>query len=177
MDCQLVGDEAPLRPEVWLPWVQRAVRRIDPTQDRAEIESLAVLLMLLYLRAGQRVRSLSGFARAVVRTAFVRTRRRRDLRGLRYEFDPDRVAVEVDHAEQLGADEAVSESARFAPDQDLGLRGRRQRWIVARVVAGASLVLMAEEAGCTEREMRRQILDLARKLQDAECLGGFSESV
>lgn len=69
MDCQLVGDEAPLRPEVWLPWVQRAVRRIDPTQDRAEIESLAVLLMLLYLRAGQRVRSLSGFARAVVRTA------------------------------------------------------------------------------------------------------------
>ncbi len=99
------------------------------------------------------------------------------MRGLRYEFDPDRVAVEVDHAEQLGADEAVSESARFAPDQDLGLRGRRQRWIVARVVAGASLVLMAEEAGCTEREMRRQILDLARKLQDSECLGGFSESV
>lgn len=98
MDCQLVGDEAPLRPEVWLPWVQRAVRRIDATQDRAEIESLAVLLMFLYLRAGRNVRNLAGIARAIVRTALGRTRRRRDVRGLRYDFDPDRVAREVDPA-------------------------------------------------------------------------------
>jgi hypothetical protein len=176
MDCQLVGDEAPLRPEVWLPWVQRAVRRIDSTQDRAEIESLAVLLMFLYLRAGRNVRNLAGIARAIVRTALGRTRRRRDVRGLRYDFDPDRVAREVDPAGMEPDEGAESKSAQPSPHPDLGLSGSRQKWIVAQVLAGSTLAQMAEAAGCTEREMRRQILAIARKVLDAGCLSASQGS-
>ena len=122
------------------------------------------------------MRYLAGFARAIVRTALGRTRRRRELRGLRYGFDPDRVACEVDPAGMDPDEGAESKSAQPRPHPNLGLSGSRQKWIVAQVLAGSTLAEMAEEAGCTEREMRRQILAVARKVRDAGCLSGSQAS-
>ena len=56
------------------------------------------------------------------------------------------------------------------------MSGSRQKWIVAQVLAGSTLAEMAEEAGCTEREMRRQILATARKVREAGCLSGSQAS-
>jgi len=71
---------------------------------------------------------------------------------------------------------AESKSAQPSPHPNLGLSGSRQKWIVAQVLDGSTLAEMAEEAGCTEREMRRQILAVAREVRDVGCLCGSQGS-
>src|SRR5690606_2081738 len=80
-------------PATWLPHLRRSLRRIAPAEDRAEIESLAVLILWRQKQAGRPVRDFHGFVRTVVLNTLYRTRARRECRGIDYGIELDLLAA------------------------------------------------------------------------------------
>ncbi len=153
-------------PVHWIQLVKQSVRCIAATEDRAEVESQAVWLLMHEQRGCRQVHDLRGFVQAVVRTALNRTRSKRDCRGIDYGVDPDRLPATPRAARSplpVTSNSGGVDPFRFAP-------GRRQRWIVEQALAGSTTAQMAECAGWSDRKMERRIILLAEKIRSAKQL-------